>query len=253
MPSTMFWISLCKKNSNSGRAGVISITKQESVASNNEEFDGAGPGVCLDLDPSYTCDKCNRGYDFYGCLLGSSLLSGLGKKLFGPSVDSKFVSMRKAYSKCNFVNTPALESAIAIFEKGQLCQHRSSQNLDVGTVTFFISYMILRPGDDVFRGRFWQSCIFLYQLHVVHQLGAQIVSSPGNALSRELDEPKVSGVHVQARFQRFSPLSSSRSDECRQSKWVQTILFDWNRRYWKYEGAEFGVLPVRWKSEARCD
>ena len=74
----------------------FSITKQESVASANVEFAGAGPSVSLDLEPPYKCSKCNGGYQFYGCLLGSSLLSGLGKKLFGPSVDSKFVNMRKA-------------------------------------------------------------------------------------------------------------------------------------------------------------
>ena len=89
-------ISVQKNNSKWGRAGVISITKQESVASANVKFDGAGPAASLDLEPEHICSNCKRGYQFYGCLLGSSLLSGLGKKLFGPSVDSKFVSMRKA-------------------------------------------------------------------------------------------------------------------------------------------------------------
>lgn len=74
----------------------FSITKQEPVLSENVDFAGAGPGVSLDLEPPFKCSKCNAGYQFYWCLLGSSLLSGLGKKLFGPPVDSKFVSMRKA-------------------------------------------------------------------------------------------------------------------------------------------------------------
>ena len=32
------------------------------------EFNGAGPGVCLDADPPYTCSKCKGGFYFYGCL-----------------------------------------------------------------------------------------------------------------------------------------------------------------------------------------
>ena len=57
----------------------ITNTNQESVASANVDFAGAEPGVNLDLEPPYKCAKCNGGFQFYGCLLGSSLLSGLEK------------------------------------------------------------------------------------------------------------------------------------------------------------------------------